>query len=83
MLNVMLGIRKSLKEHYFIYNSKDVDFTEEDLTCKYINELIYKRNNKSVKEVSETFIDYCPKVFFYLRKWFNIDNKAYLKSIGL
>lgn len=53
------------------------------MACKYIHELIYKKNNKSVKEVSETFIDYCPKVFFYVRKWFGIDNQHYLKSIGL
>ena len=27
-------------------------FNEEDLTCKYYHELIYKKNNKSIKEIS-------------------------------
>lgn len=51
MLNMMLGIRKSLKSHFYKFD-QNVDFTEEDLNCKYSYELIYKQNNKSVKEVS-------------------------------
>lgn len=28
-------------------------------------------------------MDYAPKVFFYIRKYFEIDNQRFLKSIGL
>lgn len=48
MLNMMLGIRKSLKSYFYKFD-ENIDFTEEDLTCKYVHELIYKQNNKSVK----------------------------------
>lgn len=82
MLNMMLGIRKSIKSHFYKFD-QNVDFTEEDLNCKYSYELIYKQNNKSVKEVSEIFVDYSPKVFFYIRCYFRIENNQFLKSIGL
>lgn len=82
MLNMMLGVRKSLKSHFYKFD-KDVDFSSEDLNCKYSHELIYKQNNKSVKEISEIFVDYSPKVFFYIRCYFQIENHQFLKSIGL
>lgn len=82
MLNMMLGLRKSLKSHFYVYDEK-VKFSHEDLNCKYNHDLIYKRNEKSVKSISEVFVDYAPKVFFYIRKYFNIENQQFLKSIGL
>jgi 1-phosphatidylinositol-4-phosphate 5-kinase len=36
-----------------------------------------------VKEISEVFVDYSPKIFYFIRKHFNIDNSQFLKSIGL
>lgn len=36
-----------------------------------------------MKEISEIFVDYAPKVFYFIRKHFNIDNSQFLKSIGL
>lgn len=36
MLNMMLGLRNSLKSHFFKYED-NVEFTEEDLMCKYYN----------------------------------------------
>jgi len=80
MLDV--GVRRSLKSHYYKFDQL-FQFNEEDLHCKYYHELIYKRNEKSIKEISEIFVDYSPKVFFYIRKYFDIDNYQFLKSIGL
>lgn len=34
MLNMMLGIRKSLKSHFYKFDSS-IEFTEEDINCKY------------------------------------------------
>ena len=82
MLNMMLGIRKALKSHFYIYD-KQVKFNEEDLNCKYAHELIYKKNNKSVKAICEIFVDYTPKVFSYIRRYFKIENHQFIKSIGL
>jgi 1-phosphatidylinositol-4-phosphate 5-kinase len=82
MLNMMLGVRRSLKSHYYKFGSV-VAFSEEDLNCKYYHELLYKCNDKSLKEISEVFVDYSPKVFYFLRKHFSIDNSQFLKSIGL
>lgn len=82
MLNMMLGVRRSLKSHYYKFEEPIV-FKEEDLTCKYYHELIYKKNDKSIKEISEIFVVYSPKVFFYIRQWSRIDNYQILKSIGL
>lgn len=48
MLNMMLGIRRSLKSHYYKFGEV-IEFTEEDLHCKYYHELLYKRNEKSIK----------------------------------
>jgi hypothetical protein len=73
MLNMMLGMRRSLKSHFYQFE-EDNRFTEEDLNCKYTNELMYKQNNKSVKEISEIFVDYAPKCFFYIRCYFQIEN---------
>ncbi len=44
----MIGIRKALKSRLYIYDPQ-VQFTEEDFTCKYINEIIYKKNNNTMK----------------------------------
>lgn len=82
MLNMMLGVRRSLKSHFYKFGPV-VTFSEEDLHCKYYHELLYKCNDKSLKEVSEIFVDYSPKVFYFLRKHFGIDNSQFLKSIGL
>jgi hypothetical protein len=76
------GVRRSLKSHYYKFDQL-FQFNEEDLHCKYYHELIYKRNEKSIKEISEIFVDYSPKVFYYIRKFFDIDNYQFLKSIGL
>jgi hypothetical protein len=50
MLNMMLGtsslflgVRRSLKSHYYKF-SPVIAFNEEDLNCKYYHELIYKYN---------------------------------------
>lgn len=51
-----------------------MNLKEEDVTCKYYHELIYKKNDKSIKEISEIFVVYAPKVFFYVRQYFGIDN---------
>jgi 1-phosphatidylinositol-4-phosphate 5-kinase len=51
LLNMMLGIRKSIKSHFYQLD-EDSQFTEEDLNCKYPYDLMYKQNNKSVKEIS-------------------------------
>lgn len=48
MLNMMLGVRRSLKSHYYKFEEPIV-FNEEDVTCKYYHELIYKKNDKSIK----------------------------------
>ena len=75
-------MRRSLKSHYYKFEAA-TRFKEEDLTCKYYHELIYKRNDKSIKDISEIFVVYSPKVFFYIRHYSRIDNYQVLKSIGL
>ena len=73
MLNMMLGVRRSIKSHYY-RTVELVNFSEEDINCKYYHELLYKVNLKSVKEMSYVFVDYAPKVFHFIRKLFGIDN---------
>ena len=82
MLNMMLGIRKVLKSHFYKFDPKE-EFTEEDYNVKYTHELIYKQHNKSVKEICELFVVYAPKAFFFIRNCFEVDKAQFLKSIGL
>jgi 1-phosphatidylinositol-4-phosphate 5-kinase len=75
----MIGIRNAVQavgDHSQIFKFQPMDDAFKDFN------LYNYSHNSYDKEISCSFYDFAPKVFYNLRKIYGIENEAYLKSLG-
>lgn len=80
VLNMIIGIRTSIKSLYSISDNVEVKDYEFDMKGHF--ELIQKRVAGFDMRKASKFYDYAPSIFERIRKKFGISNEMYLRSIG-
>lgn len=80
VLNMIIGIRTSVKSLYSI--SEEMPVETYEFAMKGHFELIQKRVAGFDMRKTSKFYDYAPNIFERIRKKFGISNEMYLRSIG-
>jgi 1-phosphatidylinositol-4-phosphate 5-kinase len=76
---MMIGIRNAVQA--VGVHTKIFKFQKNDDSFKDFNLYNYSHNSYN-KEISCSFYDFAPKIFYNLRKIYGIENEDYLKSLG-